>query len=233
MRRRGLLVLLASPVLLAQAAAPVFPPGSAIGLVPPPGMRLAMGFSGFQDDAAAASILVASLPAKAYAEVSTADDAKFEQAQGVRVERRRALQAGGAPAVLLSGTQTVRGVVNRKWVLIAGAPALTALVTVQVPTDAAAKIGQCTLRVDGHTYLDGPCNIDLGTGGSFSIGTGNARTGSRYFAYVNRDPDSGIADGYWNGAPGSTHAHDPLGTLRREGACWMNERARVCARAAQ
>ena len=81
----------------------VFPPASAIGLVPPPGMRLATGFSGFQDDAAEASILIASLPAEAYAELSAADDARFEQAQGIWIERRRALQPGGVPAVLLSG----------------------------------------------------------------------------------------------------------------------------------
>ena len=92
----------------------VFPPASAIGLVPPPGMRLATGFSGFQDDAAEASILIASLPAEAYAELSAADDARFEQAQGIRIERRRALQPGGVPAVLLSSAQTVQGVEYRK-----------------------------------------------------------------------------------------------------------------------
>jgi len=49
------------------------------------------------------------------------------------------LQPGGVPAVLLSGAQTVQGMEYRKWILIAGAAALTALVTVQVPVAAAAK----------------------------------------------------------------------------------------------
>jgi len=101
------------------------------------------------------------------------------------------------------------------------------------PGVAHAKVGGCTLQVDGRTYLDGPCNIDLESGGSFSIGTGNDRTRSRYFAYVAVEKDAGTAEGSWNGAdPRSTHAHSPLGALRREGACWVNERARVCARAA-
>lgn len=101
------------------------------------------------------------------------------------------------------------------------------------PGAASAKTGGCTLQVDGRTYLDGPCNVDLDADGSFSIGTRDARTRSRHFAMVNRDTASGTAEGYWNGTdPRSTHAHSPLGALRREGACWVNERARVCARAA-
>jgi hypothetical protein len=93
-----------------------------------------------------------------------------------------------------------------------------------------AKMGGCTLQVDGRTYLDGPCNIDLEAGGDFSIGTGGADR-SRFFAYVARDPD-GTAQGHWNGTGSGSHAHDSLGQLRRQEACWVNGRAKVCARAA-
>ena len=95
-----------------------------------------------------------------------------------------------------------------------------------------AKTAGCTLRVDGRTYLEGPCNVDIGSGGSFSIGAGE-NTRSRYFAYVNIDKATGIAQGYWNGVEAESHAHDDLGQLTREGACWVNNRARVCARAAK
>lgn len=95
---------------------------------------------------------------------------------------------------------------------------------------ASARMGGCTLQVDGRTYLDGPCNIDVQDGGSFSIGTGRTDR-SRFFAYVALDPD-GTAQGHWNGTGGGSHAHDGLGQLRRQGACWVNGRARVCARAA-
>jgi hypothetical protein len=49
-----------------------------------------------------------------------------------------------------------------------------------------------------------------------------------YFAYV--FPEGGTATASWNGTiPGATHAHTDLGTLTREGACWVNEQAKVCA----
>lgn len=91
-----------------------------------------------------------------------------------------------------------------------------------------AFMGRCVLEVDHHSYLHGPCNIELLGDGSFSIGTGE-RNRSRYFAYVEVDKSSGKASGSWNGANGASHAHDDLGQLSRHGACWTNARAKVCA----
>lgn len=132
MRRRALLVVLLAP-LPAQAAEAVFPPGSAVGLVPPPGMRPADRFAGFQDDGAHGSILIAELPAEAFAAVSKLDDAALQQRQGITVARRRTVPVPGAQAVLLSGTQVRDGARYRKWLLVAGTSALTALVAMQVP----------------------------------------------------------------------------------------------------
>ena len=42
--------------------------------------------------------------------------------------------------------------------------------------------------------------------------------------------DEGVMDGSWNGTTKESRAHDPLGDLKREGACWVNETARVCAK---
>ncbi len=142
MRRRALLALLAGPALMAQAPAlvpapaPVFPPGSAVGLVPPPGMVQATAFAGFQDPAAGASILISELPAEAFAAVSKLDDKALRQRAAITILRRRTLQAGGVPAVLLAGTQLAPGAEFRKWMLVVGASALTAIVTVQVPAAA-------------------------------------------------------------------------------------------------
>jgi len=97
-----------------------------------------------------------------------------------------------------------------------------------LPAAAEASPGSCFLGVDGHVYLDGPCNIDSYKDGSFSIGAGE-KMRSRYFAYVNIDPDTKKADASWNGVAGENHAHDPLGTLTRTGGCWNNARAKVCA----
>jgi hypothetical protein len=89
---------------------------------------------------------------------------------------------------------------------------------------AAAFEGDCLIEVDGRSCLDGSCNIEMRKDGSFTVGV--AETRSDYFAYVTLGPEPGIAEGYWNGPEGGGYAHDALGTLRREGACWANGTAR-------
>ena len=88
--------------------------------------------------------------------------------------------------------------------------------------------GRCLLQVNGRTYLDSVCNIDGNPADeSFSIGTGE-HSRSKYFAYVNIEAD-GTAQGYWNGISAESHAHKELGRLVRQGECWVNDHARVCA----
>ncbi|WP_426425230.1 hypothetical protein [Bradyrhizobium genosp. A] len=90
-----------------------------------------------------------------------------------------------------------------------------------------AATGRCVLQVARKTYLDEQCEIAINDDqGSFSIGVGE-RHRSKYFAYVNIDSDG--ARGYWNETSGSNHAHTSLGKLKRNGACWENKTARVCA----
>ena len=145
MHRRALLAILTVPLVRpAFAQAAVFLPGSAVGLLPPAGMRPADGFTGFQDSGAGASVLIAELPPAAYAAISTLDDAAFQQRQNITVTARRALKLAdaGAQAMLLTGTQQAGGVLYRKYMLLAGTPALTAVVTMQVPDTSAAYPGR-------------------------------------------------------------------------------------------
>lgn len=86
------------------------------------------------------------------------------------------------------------------------------------------KPGRCLLVVKGKTYISGSCKIEMDTDGSFRI---YEKRTPGYFAYVNMSDDG--AEGFWNGSRSSTHAHDPLGTLTRKGACWSNATAKVCA----
>ncbi|KLK94144.1 hypothetical protein AA309_05450 [Microvirga vignae] len=89
--------------------------------------------------------------------------------------------------------------------------------------------GKCRLEVDGRIYMDSRCSITRGAqDGSFSIGTGETAR-EKYFAFVQVDPETGMGSGYWNGVEAESHAHEDLGTLVRKGACWVNDRARVCA----
>jgi hypothetical protein len=79
--------------------------------------------------------------------------------------------------------------------------------------------------VDNKNFIDGSCKIELEPNGSFKISTSAANLPIGYFAVV--FAPEGTA--YWNEELGSNHAHTPLGDLRRKGACWENERAKVCA----
>ncbi|MGH9818644.1 MAG: hypothetical protein ACRD43_00640 [Pyrinomonadaceae bacterium] len=86
------------------------------------------------------------------------------------------------------------------------------------------KPGRCLLEIDGRKYISGPCRIEMDKDGSFRIYE-NRQKG--YFAYVTIVP--GGAEGYWNETRQSTHAHSSLGSLARDGACWTNDHAKVCA----
>ena len=104
---------------------------------------------------------------------------------------------------------------------------ITALVVLLSAISAAhAFKGECVLQVKGVSYLDGPCDISMQKGGDFQVSTIKGRS---YFAYVFPEGD-GTATASWNGTiPGANHAHTNLGTLTRQGGCWVNDEAKVCA----
>ncbi len=83
---------------------------------------------------------------------------------------------------------------------------------------------RCKLVVAGKTYIDGACVFrPLSSNGGFSI----TSEGAEYFAYVNKTPDG--MRGSWNEEAYAGHAHTDLGILQRDGACWKNAQAQVCA----
>lgn len=93
-----------------------------------------------------------------------------------------------------------------------------------LPLGASATTSGCLLEVGGRSYIDGVCEHE-----PLSDGKGSFRlTGpdGRHFVYVYVDGPEATA--HWNGEIGENRAHDPLGALRREGECWMNDTARIC-----
>lgn len=94
------------------------------------------------------------------------------------------------------------------------------------PKSSDARPAKCLLSVAGETYIGGACDFDplSGTDGDFRI-TG---PGSKYFAYLYVE-GQGVGEGHWNGAIGESRAHTPPGTLKRDGACWSNDIAKLCA----
>jgi hypothetical protein len=133
------IIVVALSAFPAAAAEPVFPTGSRIGLVPPPGMIAAKTFPGFVDTDNKAAILITALPAGAFGEVEKTLTADALKKQGITMEKRQALQLAIGNAVLVVGTQVAPDKTPyRKWLLLAEAHDVTAIVSVQVPQQSKA-----------------------------------------------------------------------------------------------
>src|SRR5438270_13694689 len=82
-----LLLLLTLGAPGAQSADVVYPPGSRLGLAPPSGMVISNNFFGFEDPSTNAAIILASLPAQAYAELERSVSAEVLKREGVTLEK--------------------------------------------------------------------------------------------------------------------------------------------------
>lgn len=122
-------------------AEPVFPPGSRIGLEPPPGMTPSKRFAGFEDVEHKAAIVVLDLPAAAYQEAETSLFAKPQSEVGGL--SRRAFPFNEGIAILATGTAQDNDRLLHKWFFLATTvagpvPNLAAFITVEVPESAHA-----------------------------------------------------------------------------------------------
>jgi hypothetical protein len=146
-------LLLAIQAAPARAEEAIFPPGSRIGLVPPPGMVVSKTFDGFADPAKDAAILITVLPAEAFAQIEKVLETDALKKQGVTVDKREPMQLGFGKGILLVGRQVAEKSHFKKWLLVAAASDLTAMVTVQVPdpddtySDSALRTALATLAV--------------------------------------------------------------------------------------
>jgi len=153
----GLAVLTALLLMVsiqgAAAADAVFPAGSRLGLVPPAGMVPSRTFEGFEEPGTKAAILLTTLPANAYEQLAKTMMPEAMKKEGIEVERREAVELPAGKGFVLSGRQTIEKERYRKWLLIASAGDLTALVNVQVPEqttnypEAAVRAAFATLAV--------------------------------------------------------------------------------------
>ena len=130
----ALLVLM--PPKGAAAADVIFPAGSRLGLVPPPGMVPSRTFQGFEEPGTKAAILLTTLPADAYEQLAKSMVPETMKKEGIEAERREAFELPAGKGFVLTGRQTIEKERYRKWLLIASADDLTALVNVQVPEQA-------------------------------------------------------------------------------------------------
>lgn len=133
------LLMLTPPALSAEPAAPaavVFPVGSRVGLVPPPGMVASKTFPGFMDPEKNAGIVIRVMPPNAYPAMkkSLADDTLKKQ--GLTVVNRDTMQLAIGKADLVVGNELSPDKKPfRKWLLLVPTNDLTAAVSVQAPAD--------------------------------------------------------------------------------------------------
>jgi hypothetical protein len=144
------------PIQGVAAADVIFPTGSRLGLVPPAGMVPSRTFQGFEEPGTKAAILLSTLPANAYDQLAKSMVPEAMKKEGIEVERREPVELSAGKGFVLSGRQTIEKERYRKWLLIASADDVTALVNVQVPEHAtnyseeAVRAALATLAVRPH-----------------------------------------------------------------------------------
>lgn len=117
------------------AAAVEYPPGSRIGLVPPPGMTASTRFQGFEDPARGAVMVVTELSGQSYARVAKEFSPETMQSGGMEVVSREEFALPGGPAVIVAARQEVSGVTLRKWALSGLVGDVTVIVVLSMPED--------------------------------------------------------------------------------------------------
>jgi hypothetical protein len=143
----SLLVLMLTLAMPAQAADVVYPPGSRIGLAPPPGLESSDRFQGFIDADNDVLLLLVPMPAQAYSEIEKVMTIPALKKQRLTVEQRENVTLpNGGKAILVRGRQQAEGTKYRKWILVTSDPSLTALVTVQVPDKAKQMYSDAAIR---------------------------------------------------------------------------------------
>jgi hypothetical protein len=150
--RWTILVLVLLSGLPAEAAEPVFPPGSRIGLEPPAGMTVSKLFQGFEDREKNASIISVELSGEAYTEIEKSFAAEALKAQGIDVQVREEFPLKDGRGFLVIAHLAVAGTPFRKWVLVATEHDLTAVISVQVPDAAQDSYPDAALRASLATF---------------------------------------------------------------------------------
>src|SRR5262245_1303453 len=146
MNRLAFLFILLALLSPAQAADVVFPAGSRVGLAPPPGVSPSHNFQGFEDAANSVALVIAALPREAHWDLRRSTSAEELKKRGITFEKREEQKLDAGDASLVIARQEVDKLKLRKWIFSVLAPDLIALVTVQVPDEAAKLYPENAIR---------------------------------------------------------------------------------------
>jgi hypothetical protein len=125
----GLLLVWFALALPAVADDVVYPPGSRIGIVPPPGLTASTDFPGFEDRTNGVVLLLSTLPPAAFAQFEKSNSAEGMKNLGATLEKREALTLPTGKALLVIGRHDK----DSAWMLVAAMPDLTATLTLRLP----------------------------------------------------------------------------------------------------
>ena len=145
----------------AAAADAVFPISSRLGLVPPPGLKPATAFPGFEDPEHGVFIRLVALPGIAFAEIEKTMTNDALKKQGLTVDKRETLPLGKGKASVTIVRQETGSPPIRKWLLVAPIDDLTALVSLEMPvkppapySDEAIRTALLSLAARPHVPVD-------------------------------------------------------------------------------
>jgi hypothetical protein len=137
-----MLIFVLALALPASADDVVYPPGSRIGIVPPPGLHAGTSFPGFEDRERNVAVLLGALPAAAFAEFENSDSTAGLKTLGATLEKRETLMLPTGKAVLVIGRQQNQSI----WMLVASASGLTAMITMRIPDSAKDAYSNSAVR---------------------------------------------------------------------------------------
>ena len=156
---RGILLWTLASLMLAapaRAADPVFPVNSRVGLVAPAGFTPSTKFSGFENPAASAAILLVELPNEAYADVEKGFTDEALKARGMTVKLREPITINGGKGFFVAGPQESNGVKRYESVMIANAGGITSIVSIQMVEATHATITDAMVRDTFKTLVVRP-----------------------------------------------------------------------------
>ena len=127
-------------------AQPIFPPGSRIGIVPPPGMTPSDRFQGFEDRERGVMLVVTELSVQSFANVEQSFSDEQMRTGGMELIARETIETPGGPAQLIGARQMENGVAMRKWALLTRTDDMTAIVVAALPETAKTVYTDAILR---------------------------------------------------------------------------------------
>jgi hypothetical protein len=137
------ILLLAAPAF---AADPVFPVGSRVGLVPPPGFVPSTKFIGFENPQASAAILLVAMPAETYPDLEKSFTDEALKARGFKVEMREPVTLKDGKGIRVAGPKDADGLKRYESVMLASTSGITVIVSVQMIEASHAVVTDAMLR---------------------------------------------------------------------------------------